>query len=195
VVSRGLDPGDLCGAWLDAGVSLIQLRAKRLTFGPMLRLAEHLVTRISGGDARLIVNDRVDVAVLCGAAGVHLGQDDLAPLAARAMLGDRALVGLSTHAPAQVEEALRQPIDYLAIGPVFPTGTKLQPDPLVGLAGVEAAARRARPRGLPVVAIGGITLATAAAVIEAGASSVAVISDLLGGDPAARAREFVRALA
>jgi thiamine-phosphate pyrophosphorylase len=140
------------------------------------------------------VNDRVDLAVMARAAGVHLGQDDLAPAAARDLLGESAIVGYSTHDLAQVEAALAQPISYVAVGPVFGTATKDTGYTPVGVEFVKTAARLAR--GLPVVAIGGITIETAPAVLEAGASSVAVISDLLRGpDPAARVRGFLEALA
>jgi len=160
----------------------------------MLLLAQRLVGSTTVKGARLIVNDRVDVARLAGAAGVHLGQDDLPASAARGLLPDKAVIGLSTHSAAQVRQARQQPIDYLAIGPVFSTQTKRPPDPEVGLAGVREAAGLAAVYQLPVVAIGGITLETAPAVIEAGATSVAVISDLLVGDPAARARDYLSTL-
>ena len=131
---------------------------------------------------------------MSGAAGAHVGQDDLAPRAVRQTLGPGAIVGYSTHTTAQVEAASTEPVTYIAIGPVFGTRTKATGYEPVGLALVSDAARVSR--GLPVVAIGGITLETAPAVIEAGASSVAVISDLLaGGDPAARVRAFLDALA
>jgi thiamine-phosphate pyrophosphorylase len=131
---------------------------------------------------------------MSGAAGVHVGQDDLAPLAVRQILGPGAIVGYSTHTTAQVEAASAEPVTYVAIGPVFGTRTKATGYEPVGLALVSDAARVSR--GLPVVAIGGITLETAPAVIEAGASSIAVISDLLAGsDPAARVRAFLDALA
>jgi thiamine-phosphate pyrophosphorylase len=138
----------------------------------------------------VIVNDRVDLARLSGAGGVHVGQDDLSVAAARAQLGDAAIIGTSTHIVEQIDRAVREPLSYVAIGPVFGTKTKDTGYNAVGLEMVGAAARRVA--GLPVVAIGGITLDTAPAVIEAGAASVAVISDLLtGGDPVARVRRFV----
>ena len=131
---------------------------------------------------------------MSGAAGVHVGQDDLAPAAARRLLGPGASVGYSTHTVAQVEAAALEPLTYIAIGPVFGTLTKATGYEAVGLSVVSEAARVSR--GLPVVAIGGITLETAPAVIAAGASSIAVISDLLAtGDPAARVRAFLDALA
>ncbi len=144
----------------------------------------------------MIVNDRADIARLSGASGVHVGQDDLPPSAVRRLLGDRAIVGLSTHTPAQIAAAIAEPVDYVAIGPVYGTRTKDTGYDAVGLEMVRAAADAAGPRGLPVVAIGGITLERAPAVIAAGAASVAVITDLLiDGDPARRARAFVDRLA
>jgi thiamine-phosphate pyrophosphorylase len=127
---------------------------------------------------------------MSGASGVHVGQDDLSPAAARGQLGSDAVIGYSTHAMAQVEAALREPVSYVAVGPVFGTATKDTGYTAVGLHLVSAAAQRAGT--MPVVAIGGITLETAPAVIAAGASCVAVISDLVSGrDPAARVRQFV----
>jgi thiamine-phosphate pyrophosphorylase len=143
--------------------------------------------------AAVIVNDRADLAAMSRAAGVHVGQDDLAPAAARALVGEGAIVGLSTHTPAQVEAALAQPITYVAIGPVFGTASKDTGYTAVGLEMVQTAARLSR--GLPVVAIGGITLETAPAVLAAGASCVAVIGDLVaGGDPRGRVAAYIRNL-
>ena len=130
---------------------------------------------------------------MSGAAGVHVGQDDLPPAAARALLGPSAIVGWSTHTTAQIDAARLEPVTYVAVGPVFGTRTKDTGYAAVGPELVAAAA--ARSGGRPVVAIGGVTLATAPLAIEAGASCVAVISDLLaGGDPAARVRRFVEVL-
>jgi thiamine-phosphate pyrophosphorylase len=138
----------------------------------------------------VIVNDRVDLAKLSGAAGVHVGQDDLPVAAARAQLGAQAIIGTSTHTVEQIDGAVREPVTYVAVGPVFGTTTKDTGYQVVGVELVAAAVTRAGV--LPVVAIGGITLDAALAVIEAGAAQVAVISDLLtGGDPAARVRRFV----
>lgn len=131
---------------------------------------------------------------MSGAAGVHVGQEDLAPAAARQLLGPGAIVGYSTHTTAQVEAASIEPVSYVAVGPVFGTRTKATGYEPIGLELVSEAARLSG--GLPIVAIGGITIETAPAAIEAGASSVAVISDLLAtGEPAARVRAFLDALA
>jgi len=192
--ARGLDSLDLARLWLDAGVRLIQLRAKTLSFGPTLALADRLVTLGRSHGARIVINDRADVARLSGAAGVHVGQDDLGVENARAIVGHGAIVGVSTHSIDQARHACGGPVSYVAVGPVFATGTKARPDPVVGTAGVEEVARLAGACGLPVVAIGGITLERAQAVLDAGAASVAVIADLLVGDPGARARAWVDAL-
>ena len=145
--------------------------------------------------ARVIINDRADIARLADADGVHVGQDDLSPFAVRAIAGAETIIGLSTHTVEQVDQAVRAPIAYVAIGPVFGTATKATGYEPIGLDMVRAAAQRATARGLPLVAIGGITLENAASVLDSGASSVAVISDLLGtGDPEARVRAFVERL-
>jgi thiamine-phosphate pyrophosphorylase len=144
--------------------------------------------------ADVVINDRVDVARLGGAAGAHVGQEDVPARTARNLLGPQALIGLSTHSRAQIDTAVLEPVSYIAIGPVFGTDTKATGYEPVGLELVRAAA--ANLRGLPVVAIGGITLATAPAVIAAGASAVAVITDLLStGDPSARVRAYLDATA
>jgi thiamine-phosphate pyrophosphorylase len=131
--------------------------------------------------------------VLSGAAGVHVGQEDLPPRAARAFLGPSAIVGFSTHTVEQLEAAIGEPVTYIAVGPVFGTTTKDTGYSAVGLDLVRTA-RRLVPAQVPIVAIGGITLATAASVIEAGASTVAVIGDLLGGNPQDRAALYCRTL-
>jgi thiamine-phosphate pyrophosphorylase len=181
-------------AWLDAGIEWVQLRGKHLESGPMLALARELRRRTDRAHARLIINDRADVARLAGADGVHLGQDDLTPDDARLLLGAEAIVGLSTHSDEQASRALATSASYVAIGPVFTTRSKARPDPVVGLEGVSRAAAILRADGRPLIAIGGITLAQAPAVLAAGAASVAVISDLFGADPADRARAFVAAV-
>jgi len=187
--ARGWAPLDLARAFLAGGARLIQLRAKRMGSGPLVELTEQLValTRPYGG--RLIVNDRADVARIAGAAGVHVGQEDVDAAAARAIVGAEGLVGLSTHTAEQIEAALRQPISYLAVGPVFGTATKDTGYSPVGLDLVRRAALRAGT--IPVVGIGGIDLRRAPDVLAAGAAAVAVISDLVTDDPAARVRAFL----
>ena len=195
-LSRGLVPVDVVDAWLDAGVRLVQVRAKgqRWSGGPLLALVEQVVARGKSADATVIVNDRADVARLAEAGGVHLGQDDLRPSEVRALLTPEQIIGFSTHSDAQVEAALREPIDYLAIGPVFHSGTRMAIDTPIGEAGVVSAVRRAATAGLPVVAIGGITAENAGPVRAWGAASVAVIAGLLGDDPGAQARRLLAAL-
>jgi len=193
--SRGLKPLHVVDAWLAAGVRLIQLRAKTLGSGPMLELAETLQRRVSATDALFIVNDRADIARMSGAAGVHVGQEDLAPSDARQVVGDDAIVGVSTHSAAQLEVAVSEPVDYIAIGPVFGTASKERADPVVGLEGVRRAKLIARDQGRPLVAIGGITLERASSVIQAGADVIAVISDLLAENLEERARAFQARLA
>jgi thiamine-phosphate pyrophosphorylase len=141
------------------------------------------------------VNDRADVARLAGAGGVHVGQDDLPAERARAIVGDRAVVGVSTHTVEELDAALTQPVSYVAVGPVFGTSTKATGYGALGLERVRAAAERSRRRGIPLVAIGGITLETAGDVLRAGASSVAVITNLLSdGDPESRVRAYIQRL-
>jgi thiamine-phosphate pyrophosphorylase len=192
-VGRGWTVADLGQAFLDGGAKLIQLRAKHLDARALLDAADRLVRLAEPAGARIIVNDRADVAAMCGAAGVHVGQEDLAPRDARALLGDRAMIGLSTHTPAQVDAALDEPIDYIAVGPIYRTSTKDTGYAAVGLDLVRRAAKAGDTR--PIVAIGGITLATAPEVLAAGAAAVAVISDLLEtGDPTRRVAEFLAQL-
>lgn len=178
------------------GARLLQIRAKHAASGWLLDTASRIVERARAADALVIVNDRADVARLAHAHGVHVGQDDLSPRAVRSIVGDEAVVGLSTHTAAQIDAALGEPVSYIAVGPVFTTASKATGYDAVGLAHVRAAADRARPRGIPVVAIGGITLESAADVLEAGASSVAVIGDLLStGEPQTRVRAYLQRLA
>ena len=191
----GWRPIDLARAFLDGGARLLQLRAKNLPSGTFLDLAVGIAELTRGAGARLIVNDRADIARLARADGVHVGQEDLAPAAVRALVGPAAIVGVSTHTIEQIDRAVAGPASYVAIGPVFATTTKATGYDPVGLELVAAAAARAGARGLPLVAIGGVTLATAPSVIAAGAASVAVIGDLLAtGDPRARVGEYVQRL-
>jgi thiamine-phosphate pyrophosphorylase len=186
---------DLAAAFLDGGATLLQLRAKEAPSGAFLEAASAIAEMTRRAHARLIVNDRADIARLSGADGVHVGQDDLSASQARAIVGAGAIVGLSTHTPAELEAALEDPADYVAIGPVFGTATKATGYDALGLEPVRRAAVRASAGGRPLVAIGGITIETAPAVLSAGASSVAVIADLLaGGDPAARVRAYLSRL-
>ena len=160
------------------GASLIQLREKQM---PALEFYEEAKAALAIADGvKLIVNDRVDIALAAGAHGVHLGQDDIPPDAARRLLGPEAIIGYSTHTVEQASAALNLPIDYIAIGPIFQTATKTDTSPVLGLEGLRAV-RQAIGK-FPLVAIGGITRANASEVIRAGADSIAVISALLS-DP------------
>jgi thiamine-phosphate pyrophosphorylase len=203
-----------------AACTLLQYRNKSGNAREMLeqarelkrRFAAHLELRYGGADAlvrpaasqnpprtgasgtpqsvRLIMNDRADLCLAADFDGVHVGQDDLSPESVRKIIGPDRWLGVSTHNPEQLREADLTSADYLAIGPVFATSSKENPDPVVGLDGVRRALALTRK---PLVAIGGITRVNAASVIEAGADSVAVISDLLR-DPRKSAEEFFRVL-
>jgi thiamine-phosphate pyrophosphorylase len=172
-----------------AGVSLIQYRNKSGNARQMLDHARELKLRLEKS-VKLIMNDRPDLALVADFDGVHMGQDDLSPEGTRKVIGDTLWLGLSTHNPAQVRVADRTPADYIAVGPVFATGSKVNPDPVIGLEGVHRARELTRK---PLVAIGGITRANCRSVIDAGADSVAVISDLLR-EPGKSAEAFLRLL-
>jgi thiamine-phosphate pyrophosphorylase len=189
---RQLEPIDLARSFLAGGARWIQVRGKQLSSASLLAVCEAVVAAARFTDALVIVNDRADIAKLSGAAGVHVGQDDLSAEGARRVLGNEAIVGVSTHDVAQIEAALRTDADYIAVGPVFQTATKDTGYAAVGLDLVRQAAARAG--GRPVVAIGGITLETAPRVLEAGAAAVAVIGDLLEQDPVRRTALYVSRL-
>lgn len=168
------------------GISLLQYRNKS---GNARRMLDE-VRALRELNAKLIMNDRADLCLAASFDGVHVGQDDLSPAAARSVIGDQLMLGVSTHNAEQVRSADLTPADYIAIGPVFATGSKLNPDPVIGLEGV----RRARSlTSKPLVAIGGITRQNCRSVIEAGADCVAVISDLLV-QPHKSAEAFLRIL-
>jgi thiamine-phosphate pyrophosphorylase len=190
----GWTPTDLARAFLAGGARFLQLRAKHLTGAAFLDIAKAIVELARPFDAMVIVNDRADIARLSGADGVHVGQEDLSPRAVRQVVGADAVVGLSTHTMEQLERALDEPVSYVATGPVFGTTTKHTGYDAIGLERVAAAARRTARR-LPLVAIGGITLERAASVVAAGATSVAVIGDLLAtADPEGQTRNYLRVL-
>ncbi len=184
--------GDAAAALARGGAALVQLRAKDVTDRRLLALAEEVRDGARREGALFIVNDRPDVARLVAADGVHLGQGDVPPAAARAVLGEGAIVGRSTHSLAQLQDALREPVDYVALGPVFATSTKADTEPVVG---VELLRRARALTERPLVAIGGIDLSRAADVVAAGADGLAVISALLDApDLEQAARAFVQAL-
>jgi thiamine-phosphate pyrophosphorylase len=172
-----------------AGCTLLQYRNKSNNARQMLDRARELRNRLPAS-VKLIMNDRADLCLAAGFDGVHVGQDDLLPESVRKIIGPERWLGVSTHNPEQLQAADQTSADYVAIGPVFSTSSKDRPDPVVGLEGVRRARLLTRK---PLVAIGGITRANAASVIEAGADSVAVISDLLR-DPRKSAEEFFRIL-
>ena len=179
---------------VSAGATLIQYRNKSGDARAMLEQARELRRQLRAQapapHVRLIMNDRADLCILADFDGVHVGQDDLSPESVRRIIGPDRWLGVSTHNPEQLLEADQTSADYLAIGPVFSTFSKDRPDPVVGLEGMRRTRQLTRK---PLVAIGGITRANAASVIEAGADSVAVISDLLR-DPRKSAEEFFRVL-
>ena len=184
---RGVSLLQMASSLKVAGVRLLQYRDKTGDDRTILKHAEMLVELFEGTGAKLIMNDRADLMMLARWDGVHLGQEDLSPEDARIVIGDGRLIGVSTHTDEQVRVAEATRADYVAIGPVFATGTKANAAPVVGLEGV----RRARALTTkPLVAIGGITRANARSVIEAGADSVAVIGGLFGdGEPVERVVE------
>ena len=187
VQRRGIDPAAAAEAVLEGGARVLQLRWKQAPAGPLLALARRLRALTQACRACFIVNDRVDVAALSEADGVHLGQEDLPIHEARAMLPPGAVVGLSTHSAAELAEALAAGADYVGYGPIYPTATKAAADPPVGLEGLREAVTQAGPT--PVVAIGGLTEESLEGVARTGASAAAVVGDLFGrGDPGARAR-------
>ena len=179
VAKHGLDSMDVARALLSAGVEWLQFRHK----GPYTRtdydLAAALGRLVHEAGAQYVINDRVDIALMVGADGVHVGQEDLPPSAVRKVVGDRLFIGYSTHNEAQLAAGDCEPVDYLALGPLFATVSKQNPDPVVG---VDELARLRRLSSKPLVAIGGITRKNAAQAFAAGADSVAIISDFLTGD-------------
>ena len=174
------------------GAYLIQLREKRASPREFYHAALDAVFVAHRLGVQIIINDRVDIAIAVGADGVHLGQTDLPPERARVLLGENGIIGFSTHNLKQALEADSAPVDYVAIGPVFRTASKEEPDKVVGLETVTKVRLRISK---PLVAIGGITMDSACAVLEAGADSVAVISAVLSaGDIAEQTRRFLDVL-
>jgi thiamine-phosphate pyrophosphorylase len=180
---------DCAQSLADAGVRLLQYRSKAASARELLHSSQNLASLLAPRGVSFVVNDRADVAVLAGAGGVHVGQEDLGVEQARELVGSDKWVGVSTHNLEQFQGAAATSADYIAVGPVFKTSSKANPDPVVGTEFV----RQVRAfTDKPIVAIGGITLENAAAVIAAGADSVAVISDILRArDPGERARQYL----
>jgi thiamine-phosphate pyrophosphorylase len=175
---------------IDAGVRVLQYRDKSGTPAAMLETSRAVAQFANEAGVSFFVNDRPDIAFLANATGVHVGQDDLSVEQARAIVGPERWVGVSTHNREQFAKAAASSADYIAIGPVFATKSKANPDPVVGL---EMLRELRAMTQKPIVAIGGIGLGRAEEVLRAGADSVAVISDiLLAADPIERARQFVQ---
>ena len=178
---RGLGLVETAAAMIEGGAHILQIRHKGDRSPQAFEDAREVTSLCRQAGAIAIVNDRADIAKLLG-AGLHLGQHDLAPADARALLGDEPVIGYSSHNAAQLREAAAEPVDYVALGPIFSTLSKQNPDPVVGIDELR------RCRALvekPLVAIGGITRENARAVFEAGADAVAVIADLLPADATA----------
>lgn len=185
-------PTEVASDLAEAGVRLMQYRDKARPAREQLRIAQEIAESMAACGVSLIVNDRPDVAVLAGARGVHVGQDDLEPEYARTIVGTERLVGVSTHNMEQFRSAMATSADYIAVGPIFATKSKVNPDPVVGIEFVKQVRALTHK---PIVAIGGITLDTARPVIEAGAESVAVISDILSAaSPSDRAKRYLEIL-
>ncbi len=188
---KGRDPAGVCLAAVRGGATMVQVRWKDAAPRDLLALTEALVRALP---VPVIVNDRADVALAAGAAGAHLGQDDLPPAAIRPLLPPGFLLGTSVGTPAEAGRALDWPVDYWSVGPCFATLNKPDAGPALGASGFSAV-RRLAPAGLPVIGIGGITEENAAAILAAGADGVAVIGAVLGArDPESAARGLTRAL-
>lgn len=192
VLARGLDPVQVARGILDGGARILQFRHKEFLSREAFTWLEQIAAHAQSTGAMLVVNDRADLAKLFGAA-LHLGQDDVPPAAARSIVEPDAIIGFSTHNEAQLRAAAAEPVNYVALGPLYGTSTKANPDATVGLEEL----RRLRPlTDRPLVAIGGITRSTALMAREAGADSLAIVADLFSGPSSIRQRaeEWVRLL-
>lgn len=188
--AAGRDLPALVSSAVEGGATIVQLRAKGLPLRDFLELAAWISGRLDGTGVPLLVNDRVDVALACGAAGVHLGQEDMPVPAARKILGAGRIIGVSVNTEKEAREAEAQGADYIGLGPVFPTSTK---ETLLAVVGPEGVAQIKRALGIPVVAIGGITAANAPEIARAGADGIAVVSAILGAADARKAAAKLRA--
>jgi thiamine-phosphate pyrophosphorylase len=181
---HGIDAVIAAEQILEGGATILQFRHKGFFSREVFAQLESVAQLCRAAGALFVVNDRADLAALTGAA-LHLGQDDLTPTAARQVVGAKTLIGFSTHNEHQLRAAAAEPADYLALGPIFGTSSKDNPDPVVGIDEL----RRLRPlTDRPLVAIGGITRANVNSVLDAGADAVAIIGDLFAGDGNVRAR-------
>lgn len=187
----GLSHAEQVSNLRDGGATLVQLREKTLSPLEFYREAAEALSVARERGVRIIINDRVDIALALKAHGVHLGQDDLPPEAARHLLGPKVIIGFSTHNLDQARLSVKMPIDYIAIGPIFPTSSKQASESPVGLDGLRQV-RQAVGR-IPVVAIGGITSETSQDVLDAGADAIAVISDIwtFSGQVAAQTKRLL----
>ena len=186
------DLADFLAACIAGGVDVVQLRETGLDDRALLRRAEVAMEVCRSTGVPFILNDRPDLALACGADGVHVGQDDCPPEAARRILGEAAVIGLSTHAPAELDDAMGRPVDYISTGPVSPTPTK-PGRPGTGLSYLSLAAERSR---LPFFVTGGVTPGTVGAMVAAGARRFVVVRWLTqAADPEAAARELRVAMA
>ena len=185
-------PREFLAAAIRGGVDVVQLRDKALDDAGLRTAALEFRAAADAGGALFVLNDRPDLVAACGADGVHVGQDDLPPAAARALAGPEAIVGRSTHAPAQADAAAADPdVDYLAVGPVHATPTK----PGRPAAGLEYVAYAARHVARPWFAIGGLDAHNAGEVVERGAERIVVVRAITeAADPEAAARELRTAL-
>jgi len=184
--------GETAQKLINAGVQLLQYRDKRASARELLSSSRTIAAAARAAKCTFFVNDRPDIAYLSGADGVHVGQEDLGVGQAREVVGPDRWVGVSTHNLQQFEQAAASSADYIAVGPIFPTSSKANPDPVVG---VDFMRRVRTLTSKPVVAIGGISIERAPEVIAAGADSVAVISGILKAqNPAAQAREYLEKL-
>jgi len=190
VKASGLSHAEQVARLIEGGATLIQLREKRLSPREFFKDATEALDIARSHGVQIIINDRVDIALALGADGVHLGQNDLPPEAARNLLGNVAVIGYSVHSATQAQAAVGMPIDYLGIGPVFPTLTKENPDPVVGVTELREIREIAK---IPLVAIGGITPDNASKVLEAEVDAVAMISALLESplEITSRTKEFL----
>jgi thiamine-phosphate pyrophosphorylase len=184
---HGVDPVTAAAQILEGGAMILQFRHKGFFSREVFAQLERVADLCRKAHAKFVVNDRADLAALTGAA-LHLGQDDLPPSAARKVVGAATLIGFSTHNERQLRAAAAKPADYLALGPIFGTASKHNPDPVVG---IEELRRLRALTERPLIAIGGITRANARSVLAAGADAVAIIGDLFGGDLRAYTQEWV----
>lgn len=184
----GKDPLELARALTSAGAKLVQFRHKEFYSRQAYELAQAIGRIVQQAGATYIVNDRADIAMMLAADGVHVGQDDLPPAEVRKLVGPDMLIGYSTHNEQQLRAGDREPVNYLALGPIFGTMSKENPDPVVG---IEELVRLRVVTRKPLVAIGGLTRQNAADVLNAGADAVVVLSDLLGKDMPERAEQWI----